>query len=119
MRLDPVSQGLVDATTGFGDGVYSAITLGLGDLQDVRDLFDIDGGIDKSSSFYCGFETAGNLAGGLALGGAVFTKGIQAARNNAAAARAALFGLRLGNRTMGPHPPGPPPIPRPPVTGPK
>lgn len=29
---------------GFGDGAYEAITLGLGDLQDVRDLAGIDGG---------------------------------------------------------------------------
>ena len=35
---DPLPQGVVDSVTGFGDGAYRAITLGFGNLQDIRDV---------------------------------------------------------------------------------
>lgn len=72
--VDSLPQWVVDGFTGFGDGVYAAITLGLGDLQDVRDLLQIDGGINPCSDIYGALNTAGNIVGGTALGGAVFTK---------------------------------------------
>ncbi len=68
---------VVDVVTGFGDGVYEAITFGLGDLQDIRDLADIDGGIDRCSREYGGSALAGNLSGGIATGGALWTKSFQ------------------------------------------
>ncbi len=71
---DPLPQGLVDAATGFGDGVYEAITLGMGDLQDIRDTAGIDGGVNKCSSEYGWSSTAGNVVGGVALGGAAASK---------------------------------------------
>lgn len=63
-------QGFVDAVTGFGDGVYSGITFGLGNLQDVRDLAGIDGGVNSCSKTYKAAHLAGALEGGAALGGA-------------------------------------------------
>jgi len=72
--LPELPQEVVDAATGFGDGVYSAITLGMGDLQDVRDLLDVDGGVDKCAAAYSGFETAGNVVGGTALAGSIAAK---------------------------------------------
>ncbi len=68
------SQGLVNGAAGFGDGAYAAITLGIGDLQDVRDILDIDGGVDPCSDAYRGFKVAGTLVGAGALGGAVGSK---------------------------------------------
>jgi RHS repeat-associated protein len=68
---DPLPQGLVDGVTGFGDGVYSAITLGLGNLQDVRNLAHIDGGVNPCSKVYRASHLAGALEGGIALGGSV------------------------------------------------
>jgi RHS repeat-associated protein len=67
---DPLPQGLVDGITGFGDGVYSGITFGLGNLQDVRDLARIDGGVDHCSTTYQVSHLAGAIEGGAALGGA-------------------------------------------------
>lgn len=71
MPGDPLPQGLVDGVTGFGDGVYSGITFGLGNLQDVRDLAGIDGGVDHCSTTYKASHLAGAIEGGAALGGAV------------------------------------------------
>jgi hypothetical protein len=65
------SQTTVDIAAGFGDGVYSSITLGLGNLQDIRDIAGIDGGVDQCSNLYKGFNTTGKVVGGFALGGAV------------------------------------------------
>jgi len=69
-----VPQPVVDGVTGFGDGVYSGITFGLGDLQDIRDLADIDGGVDPCSDEYKIGKIAGEIEGAGALGGAVASK---------------------------------------------
>ena len=70
-------QGVVDAFTGFGDGVYSAVTFGVGDLQDVRDLIGIDGNIDSCSSTYGWFNLGGEGVGAVALAGAGAVKALQ------------------------------------------
>lgn len=69
--MPSVPQGLLDGVTGFGDGAYSAITFGMGDLGDIRALLSIDGGVDESSSLYSGGHLAGAINGGAALGGAI------------------------------------------------
>lgn len=61
----------MDAVAGFGDGVYEAITLGIGDLQDVCDAAGIDGEINKCSGEYGWSSTAGNVVGGAAFGGGI------------------------------------------------
>lgn len=71
---DPLPQGFVDGATGFGDGVYSGITFGLGNLQDVRDLAGIDGGVDLCSAAYRYSHIAGEIEGAVALGGALASK---------------------------------------------
>lgn len=71
---DPLPQGVVDSVTGFGDGVYGAITFGTGNLQDIRDLLSLDGGVNRCSGLYGGFRIAGNVVGTGALGGAAATK---------------------------------------------
>ncbi len=48
------SQATVNAIAGFGDGVFSVITLGFGDLHDIRTFLGIDGGVDKCSNAYAG-----------------------------------------------------------------
>ncbi|MGV6853395.1 MAG: RHS repeat domain-containing protein [bacterium] len=68
---DPLPQGLVDGVTGFGDGVFNAITFGYGDLNDIRSAFGINGGVDKNSDLYSGGHLAGAINGGAALGGAI------------------------------------------------
>lgn len=65
---------MVDAATGFGDGVFEAITLGIGDLGEIRDAFGIDGGMNECSGLYNGAGLAGNVVGGAALGGALANK---------------------------------------------
>jgi RHS repeat-associated protein len=72
-------QGVVNGVTGFGDGAYRAVTLGFGNLQDVRDLFGIDGGVDSCSSTYRYSSFAGNVVGAGALGGAVGARLLRAA----------------------------------------
>ena len=67
-------QGVVDGAVGFGDGAASAITFGLLDLQDVRDLIGIDGGIDRCSNIYSGTNLAGKGVGTLALAGSLAPK---------------------------------------------
>ncbi len=70
-------QGFVDAVTGFGDGVFSAVTFGYGDLESIRDAAGIDGGVDECSGAYGGFNTAGRYVGAGAVGGAAL-KGLAA-----------------------------------------
>lgn len=67
---DPVANSLV----GLGDGAYHAITLGFGNLQDVRNVAGIDGGVDLCSTAYKAGRIAGEIDGAGALGGAVFTR---------------------------------------------
>jgi RHS repeat-associated protein len=68
------SQGVVNGVAGFGDGVYSGITFGLGDLQDVRDFAGVDGGIDRCSTTYKVSHVLGVLEGAGALGGSLAEK---------------------------------------------
>jgi RHS repeat-associated protein len=70
-------QSVVDAVTGFGDGAYAAVTLGLGDLQDVRDLIGVDGNVDACSDAYGAFNVAGMGVGSVALAGAGSIKALQ------------------------------------------
>lgn len=51
-----------------------AITLGMGDLQDVRDLLNIDGGVNSCSDMYQVSSVAGTVVGAGALGGALGSK---------------------------------------------
>jgi hypothetical protein len=67
---DPIANGLV----GFGDGAYRAITLGIGNLQDVRDVAGITGGVDICSTAYKVGRVAGAIDGAGALGGALGAK---------------------------------------------
>ncbi len=55
-------QSTVDFGTGLGDGIFTGLSLGLLDGQDVRDFLDIDGGINKCSSAYNAGETLGFVA---------------------------------------------------------
>ena len=73
-ELPVLSQSFVDTTAGFGDGVYKAITLGLGDLQDIRNALGINGGINKCSNEYEMSSATGNVVGAAALGGALVNK---------------------------------------------
>lgn len=70
-------QGVVDAVTGFGDGVYSAITFGAGNLQDIRDLAGINGDINKCSDAYSWSKIAGELEGSGAIGGSLAAKSFE------------------------------------------
>jgi hypothetical protein len=68
---DPLPEDLADAVTGFGDGAFRAVTLGFGDLNEIRNALGIDGGIDRCSAAYKNSLVAGGITGGAALGGAV------------------------------------------------
>jgi RHS repeat-associated protein len=72
--LFDIPASVVNAVTGFGDGVFNAITLGQGNLQDVRDALGVDGGVDPCSAAYKGGKVAGQIQGAAALGGAVASK---------------------------------------------
>jgi hypothetical protein len=71
---DPINQGVANAVTGFGDGVYKIVTLGFGDLNKVREAAGISGGIDTCSSAYRGGRYAG-YAWGVGLGWAAGLNG--------------------------------------------
>lgn len=45
-------EGLVDAVSGFGDGVYNVITLGFGDLEEIRKLLGSGGTVNMDSPNY-------------------------------------------------------------------
>ena len=62
---DPLPQGLVDAVAGFGDGVYKTITLGIGDLNEIRKFAGIDGGVDQGSGKYFAGHVTGVVYAGL------------------------------------------------------
>lgn len=70
---DPINQDVVDGFVGFGDGVFQTITLGIGDLDELRKIGGIDGGVNKCSDIYEWSKLAGNIEGGAALGGAGIT----------------------------------------------
>jgi RHS repeat-associated protein len=67
----PDIQGLANGVTGFGDGVFRVITFGFGDLNRIRGIAGIDGGIDRCSKVYRYAFEAGGIEGGFALGGAL------------------------------------------------
>ena len=69
--LQSLDQDVVDGFTGFGDGAYSAITFGIGDLAEVRGALGIDGAIDYESSTYGRAQMAGGITGGAAWGGVI------------------------------------------------
>ena len=69
LQLPSLPQSVVDAASGFGDGAFKVLTLGFGDLQSVRESIGIDGGVDRASGLYKGFETVGNIVGGGGAGG--------------------------------------------------
>jgi hypothetical protein len=71
---DPLPQSVVDSVTGFGDGAYKAITLGFGNLQDIRDVAGINGGVDACSSAYRYGRIAGEIEGAGALAGSLAAK---------------------------------------------
>jgi RHS repeat-associated protein len=70
LAFEPPSlpQWLVDGATGFGDGVYSGITFGFGDLSDIRSAWGIDGGVRYDSMIYRGTYVAGAIEGGATWG---------------------------------------------------
>jgi len=72
--LPAVPQSIVDAFTGFGDGAYESITFGMGDLQDVRNAFGIDGNINKDCEGYKNFKRVGKVAGAIATSGTIWSK---------------------------------------------
>ena len=49
---DPLPDGLANSVVGFGDGVYRALTFGLGNLNEFRNAIGIYGGVDLCSSTY-------------------------------------------------------------------
>ncbi|WP_027710090.1 RHS repeat-associated core domain-containing protein [Zooshikella ganghwensis] len=58
---DPLPQGLVDFSAGFGDGISSTVTFGMYSTADLRDDMGIDGGVDECSAMYQNSELAGEL----------------------------------------------------------
>ncbi|WP_254058600.1 RHS repeat-associated core domain-containing protein [Dyella sp. S184] len=64
MPGDPLPQGLVDGVTGFGDGVFSAVTFGQLSLADLRNQsIYTAGAIDPCSKYYKNAFTYGQLYG--------------------------------------------------------
>jgi len=64
------SREVLNYVTGFGDGAYRAMTLGLGDLQGIRDLMGISGP-DPQSNEYQVAGALGSLIGVVATAGGV------------------------------------------------
>jgi len=62
--LPTLPQGIVDGVSGFGDGVFNAVSFGFGDLNGIRRSIGIDGGVNQGSAIYRGGRVAGNIQGG-------------------------------------------------------
>jgi len=60
-----------EVATGFGEGVYSALTLGYGSLDDVRSVAGLYSYKTSDSVVFDGSFTAGSIQGGFAGGGAL------------------------------------------------
>jgi len=60
-----------EVATGFGEGVYSALTLGYGSLDDVRSVAGLYSYETSDSVVFDGSFTAGSIQGGFAGGGAL------------------------------------------------
>lgn len=72
LGLDPsISKTTTNLVTGVGDGAFEAITLGIGDLNELRNIVGIDGGVETCSTAYKAGFIGGNTVGGVAIGGAV------------------------------------------------
>jgi len=91
MPGDTLPQGLVDGITGFGDGVFSALTFGQFNLQDTRDALNISGGVDKCSASYDVSLGIGEL-----WGSGVYAVGGGAALSQIAGAQTTAQSLYLG-----------------------
>lgn len=59
--LPPLPDWIVDATAGFGDGVYAAITFGAGDLEQVRKLLGSGGTVNQNSGYYITSNVTGEI----------------------------------------------------------
>jgi hypothetical protein len=62
---------MVESTIGFGEGVYGAITFGMGNMNDVRWGLGMESFAPGDTTIYCGSHTIGGIQGGFALGGAI------------------------------------------------
>ncbi len=49
---DPISDEVVNAVAGFGDGIFQVATFGFGDLENVREMLGSGGTVDKDSGEY-------------------------------------------------------------------
>ncbi|HNG37154.1 MAG TPA: RHS repeat-associated core domain-containing protein [Nitrosomonas sp.] len=56
---DPLSQGIVNAIAGFGDGISSFVTFGMYSTIDARKILGINGGVDYCSASYSSGKYAG------------------------------------------------------------
>lgn len=96
------SQTTVDVAAGFGDGVSSALTLGIYSTADAREDMGIDGGVDPCSDAYKYSKVAGQVQGSLTGAGAA-AKGLAKLSN--------VQSLRFLNQNrylrFGPGKPGP------------
>jgi hypothetical protein len=92
-------QGVVDSVTGFGDGVFSAFTLGHFDLQNTRDALGIDGGINKCSISYKVSHGAGIAVGAANMMIVPGTELFETA-GAASTAQAAMLSLRLATGSV-------------------
>ncbi len=70
---DPLPQGFVDTVAGFGDGIFNVITFGVGDLNELRNIVGINGGVNTSCDAYTWANYGGIVVGTVALGGAFTT----------------------------------------------
>jgi RHS repeat-associated protein len=100
---DPLPQGLVDATAGFGDGLSSIFTFGVYSTADLRADLGIDGGVNKCSGIY----TAGKYAGYAWGIGTLWAAGLNGGANSAfwagrgASQTAATMGTTIGQTPIG------------------
>jgi RHS repeat-associated protein len=71
-NLPLLPSDVVSGIAGFGDGAYKIITLGIGDLSEVRGALGVDGGVDKCSVAYEAGRYSGYVVGLGAVGGALY-----------------------------------------------
>ena len=91
---DPLSQGFVDFTAGFGDSLVKMLTFGYGDLAATRQFLGIEGA-DVCSAFYHSGSAAGAAYGMGLRDTAIAYAPVAALAYSASAGQGALLGLAL------------------------
>lgn len=93
LSLPALPNWVVDATAGFGDGIFTAVTFGAGDLEKVRAALGSGGTVNKNSGYYIVGDATGQVYVALIPvgGGAQVLNGVRSAKYAGTVVKQACF----------------------------